>query len=167
MSPSRSGWTVPAAAICLAMLAGGCGPGARSPAATDQSPSTTVSALPRPVGGGTPVAQSSRSGRHGGGAGGTRTVTAKLPADFPAGVPIPPGSLQGSTGAGGQWGVLLLASGSAAGVLSSTMAFYVAAGYTADSRGHLHRGPVRITVVVESRDHSNMVTNLAIGVTRS
>lgn len=167
MSPSRSAWIVPAAAICVAMLTGGCGPGARSPAVSDRPPPTTAAALPRPVGGGPPVAQPSHGGRHGGGAGDTRTGAAKLPADFPAGVPIPPGSLQGSTGAGGQWGVLLVASGSAASVLSSTMAFYVAAGYTADSEGHLHRGPVRITVVAESRDHSNLVTNLAIGVTRS
>ena len=27
MSPTRSGWTVPAAAICVAMLTGGCGAG--------------------------------------------------------------------------------------------------------------------------------------------
>ncbi len=167
MSPRRSGWTLPAAAICLAMLTGGCGSGARSPAASDKPPSTTAGALPQPAGSGTSAAQPSRDGRHGGGSGNVRTVAAKLPADFPADVPIPPGSLQGSTGAGGQWGVLLVASGSAAGVLNSTMAFYVAAGYTADSEGHLHRGPVRITVVAESRDHSNLVSNLAIGVTRS
>ena len=167
MSPSRSGWIVPVAAICVTTLTSGCASGARPPAASDRPPSTTAGALPLPAGSGGSVAQPSHGGRHGGGAGDTRTGAAKLPADFPAGVPIPPGSLQGSTGAGGQWGVLLVASGSAAGVLSSTMAFYVAAGYTADTEGHLHRGPVRITVVAESRDHSNLVTNLAIGVTRS
>ena len=170
MFSTRSAWTVPTTAICLAVLSG-CGSGLRSPSATDRPPANTVGPPPQPAGSGTSAAPPSHGGRHGGGHGGgsgdARPVAAKLPADFPADVPIPPGSLQGSTGAGGQWGVLLLASGSAAGVLSSTMAFYVAAGYTADSEGHLHRGPVRITVVAENRDHSNTVTNLAIGVTRS
>lgn len=166
MSPTRSAWPVPAAAMCLALLIG-CSSGPRSPSASDRPPSITAGVLPQPAGGGPSAAQPSHGGRHGGGSGDARTATAKLPADFPAGVPIPPGSLQGSSGAGGQWGILLLASGSASGVLSSTVVFYVAAGYTADVGGHLHRGPVRITVVAENRDHSNTQTNLAIGVTRS
>lgn len=166
MFSTRSAWTVAAAAISLAVLTG-CGSSLRPPSANDRPPASTVGAPPQPAGSGTSAAQPSRGGRHGGGSGGGQTAAAKLPADFPADVPIPPGSLQGSTGAGGQWGVLLLASGSAAGVLSSTMAFYVAAGFTVDSAGHLHRGAVRITVVAENRDHSNTATNLAIGVTRS
>lgn len=167
MPPTRSGWSVPATVLCVAVLTGGCGPATRPPSAGSRPPASTVSVLPQPAGGDPSAAQPSHGGRHGGGPGDARTAAAKLPADFPTDVPIPHGSLQGSSGAGGQWGILLLASGSASGVLSSTMAFYVAAGYTADLGGHLHRGPVRITVVAENRDHSNTQTNLAIGVTRS
>ena len=166
MSSTRSAWTLPAAALCLSLLTG-CGSGPRSPSATDRPPASTVGAPPQPVGGGTSATQPARSGRHGGGTGDPRTVAAKLPADFPADVPIPPGALQGSSGSGGQWGVLLLATGSAARVLTATTDFYLTAGYTADSAGHLHRGPVQITVVAENRDHSNLETNLALGISRS
>ncbi len=166
VSSIRSAWPLPTAAICLALLTG-CGSGPRSPSATDLSPSTTVSTPPQPVGGGPSPPQPARGGRHGGATGDARTVAATLPADFPADVPIPPGALQGSSGSGGQWGVLLLATGSAARVLRATMDFYVAAGYTADSAGHLHRGPVQVTVVAENRDHSNLQTNLALGISRS
>ena len=162
---TRSAWTVPAAAVCLALLTG-CGSGPRSSSAMHAPAAATAGISPHPIGG-TPVVQPSHGSRHGGGSGDARTAAAKLPADFPANVPIPPGSLQGSSGAGGQWGILLLATGSARRVLSSTMAFYVAAGYTADSAGQLHRGPLQITVVAESRDHSNTETNLALGFRRS
>jgi hypothetical protein len=89
----------------------------------------------------------------------------QLPADFPADVPLPPGSLQGSTGAAGRWSVLILASGSAADVERSTEGFYVAAGFSRDGYAVLHRGSEQITIVAENRDHSPTETNLTLGVT--
>ena len=89
---------------------------------------------------------------------------ATVPPDFPADVPLPPGAIQSSTGAGSQWGVLLLVPGSAADALSSTEAFYRAHGFAPHSAGVLQKGNRRITIVVENRDHSPTETFLVIGV---
>jgi hypothetical protein len=90
-----------------------------------------------------------------------------LPADFPADVALPPGSLQGSTGGAGRWSVLILANGSATDVERSTESFYVAAGFIRDGFAVLHRGDERITIVAENRDHSPTETNLTLGIAKS
>src|SRR4051812_41195086 len=92
------------------------------------------------------------------------TPAASLPPDFPADVPLPPGSLQGATGGAGQWSVLLLVSGSAAQAHAAAVAFYRAHGFTADTDSILHNAAHQVTVVVENRDHSPNETFIAIGV---
>jgi hypothetical protein len=103
----------------------------------------------------------------GGGGGRGQAPPARLPADFPADIALPPGSLQGATGGAGRWSVLILASGSAADVLRSTENFYIAAGFTRDGYAVVRRGSERITIVAENRDHSATETNLTLGVTDS
>jgi hypothetical protein len=88
-----------------------------------------------------------------------------LPADFPADIGLPPGSLQGSTGGAGRWSVLILANGSATAVEQSTESFYIAAGFIRDGFAILHRGDEHITIVAENRDHSPTETNLTLGIT--
>ncbi|MEO8518682.1 MAG: hypothetical protein ABI438_05835 [Dermatophilaceae bacterium] len=61
--------------------------------------------------------------------------------------------------------MLIVAPGSAASVLQSTVAFYKGEGFAAVSDSVLNRGNVRITLVVENRDHSATQTNLVIAVT--
>jgi CHRD domain-containing protein len=87
-----------------------------------------------------------------------------LPPDFPADVPLPPGSLQGATGGAGQWSVLLLVRGSAAQAHAATVAFYRAHGFIADTDSILHDAAHQVTIVVENRDHSPNETFIAIGV---
>ena len=89
-----------------------------------------------------------------------------LPADFPADIHLPPGSLQGSTGGAGRWSVLILANGSAADVERSTESFYIADGFIRDGFALLHRGDEHITIVAENRDHSPTETNLTLGITK-
>ena len=91
-------------------------------------------------------------------------VAATLPPDFPADVPLPPGQLQTATGGGGQWSVLLLVNGSAADAHASTVAFYRAHGFVAETDSILHNAKHRVTIVVENRDHSPAHTFVAIGV---
>jgi hypothetical protein len=91
-------------------------------------------------------------------------AAATLPADFPADVPLPPGQLQSATGGNGQWSVLLLVSGSAADAHASTVAFYRAHGFVAETDSILHDAGHRVTIVVENRDHSPTATFVAIGV---
>jgi hypothetical protein len=99
--------------------------------------------------------------------GGGEAPPARLPADFPADIALPPGSLEGATGGAGRWSVLILAGGSAADVLRSTESFYLAAGFSRDGYAVLRRGSERITIVAENRDHSATETNLTLGVTDS
>lgn len=105
--------------------------------------------------------------RGGGPGSGGSTAAPQLPADFPADIPLPPGSLQGTTGSAGQWSVLLLVGGAAADVQRSTERFYIAHGFTRDGNAVVRRGPERITVLAAARDHSPAETNLTLGVTRS
>jgi hypothetical protein len=105
-------------------------------------------------------------GGPGGGGGGSATAP-RLPADFPADVPLPTGSLQGSTGSAGRWTVQLLVSGSAAGVQRSTERFYLDAGFKRDGNAIVRRGSQRITILAAARDHSPTETNLTLGVTDS
>jgi hypothetical protein len=91
-------------------------------------------------------------------------LAATLPPDFPADVPLPPGQLQTATGGGGQWSVLLLVNGSAADAHASTVAFYRAHGFVAETDSILHNAAHRVTIVVENRDHSPAHTFVAVGV---
>jgi hypothetical protein len=91
-------------------------------------------------------------------------AAATLPPDFPADVPLPPGQLQSATGGAGQWSVLLLVSGSAPDAHASTVAFYRAHGFVAETDSILHNASHRVTIVVENRDHSPTETFVAIGV---
>lgn len=100
----------------------------------------------------------------GGGGGGGPAPAPRLPADFPADVPLPAGSLQGSTGSAGQWTVVLLVTGLARDVQRSTVRFYVAAGYSADSDAIVHKGSRKITILAAARDHSPTETNLTLAV---
>lgn len=99
-----------------------------------------------------------------GGSGGGPAPAPRLPADFPADVPLPAGSLQGSTGSAGQWTVVLLVNGLARDVQRSTVRFYVAAGYSADSDAIVHKGSRKITILAAARDHSPTETNLTLAV---
>ena len=98
---------------------------------------------------------------------GAPAATAGLPPDWPSDIPLPPGRVEGSTGSAGQWSVQLLVRGSAADALTSTVAFYVARGFRAQSNAVVVRGPERIVVVTENRDHSATQTTVVLGVSRS
>ncbi|MEA2148237.1 MAG: hypothetical protein QOD69_67 [Solirubrobacteraceae bacterium] len=113
------------------------------------------------------VVLASTAAARGGGGGGGAAAAPRLPADFPADIPLPAGSLQGSTGSAGQWTVQLLVGGSAAAVQRSTESFYLAAGFTRDGNAIVRRGSERITILAAARDHSPTETNLTLGVTRS
>jgi hypothetical protein len=91
-------------------------------------------------------------------------AAATLPPDFPADVPLPPGQLQSATGGNGQWSVLLLVNGSAADAHASTVAFYRAHGFVAETDSILHDATHRVTIAVEARDHSARRTFVAVGV---
>jgi hypothetical protein len=113
------------------------------------------------------LSSTAASARGVGGGGGGQAPAAHVPADFPADIALPPGTLQGATGGAGRWSVLILARGSAAEVLRSTESFYVAAGFGRDGYAIVRRGSERIAIVAENRDHSATETNLTLGVTDS
>lgn len=152
--------------VALTLTAGCAGPGQPvSPNASDtpvpratSSRSQTVPPLPMTV------PKDGRGGR-GGRGNGSSAAAGGLPADWPPDLPVPQGSIMGSTGAAGRWTVLILAAGPAAEVRRSTAAFYSAAGFTAVSDSVLNKGNRQVTLVVENRDHSATQTNLVIGVT--
>ena len=101
-----------------------------------------------------------------GGRGGDRSTAAPAgrPADWPPDLPLPAGTITGSTGSQGRWTVLIVAAGSATEVRQSAAALYVADGFTAISDSVLNRGNRQITLVVENRDHSATQTDLIIQV---
>lgn len=157
--------TTLAAILITATLATGCGASHQS--AHPGGSHSTVAAISTPVRR-TPAtapgaANISRDARGGGGHR-SSAIAAGLPADWPPDVPVPQGTIGGSTGSAGRWTVLLVASGSAAEVRRSTLAFYTAAGFTAVSDSILNKGNRQITLAVENRDHSATETNLVIGV---
>jgi hypothetical protein len=91
-------------------------------------------------------------------------LAAALPPDFPADVPLPPGQLQSASGGAGHWSVLLLVDGPADQAHASTVAFYRAHGFAADTDSILHDAGHQVTVAVEARDHSTRRTFIAIAV---
>ena len=119
-----------------------------------------LSAAAFAVGGGA-AAQAARPAS---GGGGPAPAPAKpgLPAGWPADVPVPSGTIQGSTGSAGHWTVQLLVRGSAATVKKSAVDFYTARGYRQVADAVLDKGSRRITLVVENRDHSASETFLVI-----
>ena len=172
-----------AAFIAVATLTAGCGaapPAVPSGVTLSQVPTTVSPRVPTTVSPRVPTLSSTppsravrqrlkavSDGRHGGRGGSIAGSAAAggLPAGWPADLPVPRGSIMGSTGSAGRWTVLILAAGSAAGVRRSTVAFYSAAGFTAVSDSVLNKGNRQITLVVENRDHSATETNLVIGLT--
>jgi hypothetical protein len=146
--------------VALAVAAVGAGCAAQPPPAAP--------AAPPPAAAAPPAAADGHGGARGGSSSGRNRSSAALPAlpaDWPAAVSLPPGwTVQGSTGGGGRWSVLMIAPGSARDVLTSTMGFYTAAGYTAESDSVAYRAPYRLTVAVENRGHSNTETNVTMAV---
>ena len=112
-----------------------------------------------------PVAPKDSHGGRGGSANASSAAASRLPADWPADLPIPAGTIMGSTGSAGRWTMLILTAGSAAEVLRSTVALYTATGFTAVTDSVLNKGNRQITLMVENQDHSATQTNLVIGVT--
>ena len=87
------------------------------------------------------------------------------PTHWPANLPVPPGQIQGSTGANGSWTVELLVNGGAAEAHKAAVDFYVAHGFKAETDSIVSNGTRRITIVVENRDHSPNQTFLLVAVT--
>jgi hypothetical protein len=158
-----------AALLTAATLTAGCSTTPQTlPSNAVSTPVPTVSTSPTPtlpttsaVPNGTGGSESGRRGSNNG----SPAAAGGLPADWPADLPVPRGSIIGSTGSAGRWTVLILAAGSAAAVRQSTAALYTSAGFTAVSDSVLNKGNRQITLVVENRDHSATQTNLVIGVT--
>ena len=98
---------------------------------------------------------------------GATSQVATLPtANWPNEVPTPPGTIVGSTHANATtWTVETLAPGSAAAVLEQTVARYRAAGFTTDAAAVLHNPKYRVTLAVESYDHSDAETLVVVAVT--
>lgn len=156
--------------LLVAALTSGCAPAQQpaspvtagaspAPTATSPAPSLPAPSLPGPsTVSGNPVRQ--RGSDHG-----SRPAAAGVPADWPKDLPVPAGSITGSTGSAGRWTVLIVAAGSADQVRRSAVALYSAAGFTPVTDSVLNKGNRQITVVVENRDHSATSTNLIIGVT--
>ena len=176
MTSKASTWLALSAATYLAISCSST-PTAIAPATNPAAPPdatvpTNQQPAPPAPGAGNPtdshgqIRHGNSGGSRGGGAAGGAAPAPALPADFPTEVPLPPGTLQSSTGAAGRWGLLLLAHGPADQVLTTSMAFYRAAGFTTDGLATVHRGHYQVVLVAENRDHSNTETNLAAGITK-
>lgn len=161
--------------LVVAALTSGCAPAQQpaspvtagefpAPTATSAAPSLPAPSLPAPSLPG-PSTVSGNPVRQRGSDHGSRPAAAGVPADWPKDLPVPAGSITGSTGSAGRWTVLIVAAGSADQVRRSAVALYSAAGFTPVTDSVLNKGTRQITVVVENRDHSATSTNLIIGVT--
>ena len=174
MTSKASSWLALSAATCLAISCSST-PTASAPATSPAAPPAATDPTSQQPAQPAPVASNptdshgqTRHDNSGGGrdGGGGAAPAPALPTDFPTEVPVPPGTLQGSTGAAGRWGLLLLTHGPADQVLTTTMAFYRSAGFTTDGPATVHRGHYQVVLVAENRDHSNTETNLAAGITK-
>jgi len=95
--------------------------------------------------------------------------TPSLPADFPADVPLPPGTLTGSTANAPTWVVALLMRGGYPEVMASVHDFYISRGYSEAGPTwmyHLSNGIHSIQFAGQNHDHSATQTDVSIGVTR-
>jgi hypothetical protein len=143
-------------AAVVAMLATSLPAGA---AKTPAAPAVVASVAPLP-----PTSGGGSGG--GGGGGAVKAPAIAMPVDFPAAVPLPAGTLLGSTGRAGNWSVLLDVRVGAAQLQKSTLAFYVARGYKATTAYIVHNATYRIVFLAVNRDHSATRSNLAIQVIR-
>jgi hypothetical protein len=166
MDRTKQPTIVLAALLTAAAVSAGCGSAHQPVSAGAPTHAPTISTSAGQALASQPAAPSrSHGGRGGSGTGGS--TAGRLPADWPQDLPVPQGTIIGSTGSAGRWTVLILAAGSAAEVHRSTLALYAAAGFTAVSDSVLNKGKRQITLVVENEDHSAAQTNLVIGVTTS
>ena len=159
--------TVLAALLTAVALNAGCGAAHQSAPASATSTRVPTISTPRSQ---TPPSQPLvLDGNHGrrGGSGNGSSVAGQLPVGWPPELPLPQGTIMGSTGSLGRWTVLIRAAGSAAEVRRSALALYTAAGFAPVSDSVLNKGKRQITLVVENEDHSAAQTNLVIGVTTS
>jgi hypothetical protein len=156
MRPSAHALVGPAILLISAALLIGCGAATRA-AVVGAADTHTSSAAPT-----APIAVDGQHGRPAAGA-----TTPSLPADWPADLPVPHGTLTGATGSNGLWTAQYLMLGSAADVLKSTVGLFRAAGFTAVSDSVLNQGNVQLTLVVENRDHNAAESTLLIQVRTS
>lgn len=157
-----------ASIVMAATLTAGCGATSHMVPAVVSSPPGAADSTLVPGGHVASVPPSVPQDSHGGRAGagkGSPAAAGQLPVDWPPDLPVPRGTISGSTGVAGRWTVLIDAAGSAREVRESAIALYASAGFTAVSDSALSRGSRQITVVAENRDHSATRTNLVIGVT--
>ncbi len=124
----------------------------------------------------TPPASGGRSSRGGGShgvSGGTTppaVVRAGLPADWPASVPVPAGTILGASGVSPQWSVNLLVPGPEPTVIARVVALYTAHGFTADPHANIPRiltkGALTVTVYWRAHDHSGESTEVLISLVK-
>ncbi len=165
MDQTRGPLTLLAAFLAATTLTAGC---ASQQTTLPNAPTTQVQTSSVPSGPAPPPSPAGSAPDHGGrgsSAGQSQAPAAGLPAGWPPDLPIPAGTITGSTGSAGRWTVAILAAGSATQVRQSTMAFYSSVGFTPVTDSVLNKGNRQITLVVENRDHSATQTNLLIGVT--
>lgn len=158
----RHARTTLAVVLAAAMLVTGC---AATPQTGPGDAATRTGPIISPSASGNPSSPTAAIPSHSGG-GGDRSsaATPGLPADWPRDLPLPQGTVIGSTGSNGHWTVQIRAAGSAAQARQSVADFYTTAGFTAVSDSVLNNGNRQITLVVENRDHSATETNVVIQV---
>ena len=98
------------------------------------------------------------------GGGGVKPPAPTLPADWPAVVPVPTGTIVGSTGASPSWTVQVLVNQGYPDVVRSVTALYTSAGLTQAADGTLvFANPTyRVTVVGQNHDHSASQTDVVV-----
>lgn len=97
-----------------------------------------------------------------GSGGGGKTAPVVLPADWPANVPVPAGTLLASLGKSPHWVLQLDVAGNYPDVMAAVTALYVQNGYTdLTSQGHgfvFNNGVYNVTAGGAARDHSTART---------
>jgi hypothetical protein len=110
----------------------------------------------------TPAALAKGGGATGGGGG--QVTAASLQADWPAAVPVPAGTIQGTSGVAPSETVALIAEASYPDVAGSVRALYTSRGFTQAADGTLvfSTPSYRVTVVGSARDHSPTRTDVVV-----
>ncbi len=104
-----------------------------------------------------------------GGPAGGGTPAPTLPVDFPSDVPLPAGTLYGSTGSSPAWSVGLTIDGNYPDVMQAVQRFYIANGYAVIDEPwmyHFQNAAYTIQAVGAARDHSTTKTNVTIAIQR-
>ncbi len=97
------------------------------------------------------------------GSGGGATPAPTLPPNWPAQIPIPVGTIYGSTGSGPTWSVGIVANGSVSDLNLQIVALYTSNGFTQQNGLLVFDSPAYlITAIAENRDHSNTKTNVTV-----